>query len=109
MCERVINKLLFPKLAHIGQMHTPMKFVFLNDDEVQETIERENLNAQGLAGVAKTMSEAGMNMSPEYFTQQTGVPATAIVVPPPILPPADKTDVPDKIKNKLDKLYRISA
>ena len=106
MIERVTNMLLFPKLNAIGQMPKGIKFVFLNDDEAQETIERDNLNAQGLANVAVAMKNAGLSMAPEYFTEKTGVPCEAVVVPTPVIP--DKP-VPDKLKNKLDRLYRIAG
>ncbi len=108
MCERVCNTLLFPKLHNIGQMPKGIKLVFLNDDEVQETVERENLNAQGLANVGVAMKNAGLAMDPAYFQKQTGIPTSAIVTPLPILPPKE-LPLNDKVKNKLDKLYRISA
>ena len=108
MCERVCNTLLFPKVHNIGQMPKGIKLVFLNDDEVQETVERENLNAQGLANVGVAMKNAGLAMDPAYFQKQTGIPTSAIVTPLPILPPKE-LPLNDKVKNKLDKLYRISA
>lgn len=108
MIERVVNKLLFPKLYRIGQMPQGVKFVFLNDDEVQETVERDNLNANALATIAGLMKTAGLVMKPEYFEERTGIPTEAVPPPPaPIIqqgPPQ-----PDKIKNKLEKLYRLSA
>lgn len=107
--ERVINKLLFPRLVKLGQMPNGIKFVFLNDDEVQETVERDNLNAQGLANVAVAMKNAGMVMDPAYFQKVTSIPSTAVIPTTPIVKQVPDKEPAEKIKNKLDKLYRLSA
>jgi len=122
--ESVINEDLFPRLVKLGQMPEGITFVFLNDDEVQQTVERDNKNALDLATVAKTMKDAGMQMDPAYFQKITALPAKEIVEPAPIapappahhtLPPADPSKenvkrVPSaKIKNKLIELYRLEA
>jgi len=110
--ERVVNKMLFPKLFKIGQMPQGVKFVFLNDDEVQETVERDNLNAQALANVAVAMKNAGLVMDAAYFAKTTGIPTTEIPPPPaPIIqaPDPNAKQQPDKIKNKLDRLYKLTA
>jgi phage gp29-like protein len=108
MIERVINQQLFPKLCNLGLIPKGFQFVFLNDDEVQESTERNNLNAQMLANVGVAMKNAGLTISPNYFTEKTGIPATAIVESTPIIKDNYK-QLPENIKNKLNKLYKIKA
>jgi hypothetical protein len=52
--------------------------VLLNNDEVQETIERDTNNALRLATVAKTLKDAGMMMDVGYFVEETGIPVSLI-------------------------------
>ncbi|MEB0262916.1 DUF935 family protein [Mucilaginibacter sp. 10I4] len=114
MVETIVNEDLFPRLVALGQMPEGVTFVFLNDDEVQETVERDNTNNLALAIVAKTMKEAGLSMETAYFQKITSIPTKEIVAPIPVTVPKSPIDpIPkeqsDKIKNKLNKLYRLSA
>lgn len=102
MVERIVNKKLLPRLISLGQMpDAGWKFVYLNDDEIQETIERETANAKALAEVGASLNKAGIKMSPEYFTQKTGIPVEMIEQPEPASP------MSESVKNKLKNLYRI--
>lgn len=103
MIERIINKLLFPKLANLGQMPKGVKFVYLNSDEDQETTERNNLNSKALADIAQSMSKGGLSIDPKYFTEKTGIPV--IEKPEPVA----ESPVSDNVKKAVNKLYRKVA
>jgi hypothetical protein len=124
--ESIINNELFPKLAALGLIDEGMTLQYLNNDEVQQTVERDNLNATALATVAKTMKDAGMQMDPAHFQKVTNIPTKAIEAPVPVPPknpaepPAEPTkeqppklEPGEKVKNKLivklNKLYRMEA
>jgi hypothetical protein len=100
---------LFAKIKALG-MKVPddMRLVYANDAEQQQ--ERNNTDKANLATatVALTMKNAGLKMKAEYFTQQTGIPAED--APDPVAPPVpDKSDgdkAVDRIKNRLNKLYK---
>jgi hypothetical protein len=133
MMESVINEDLFPRLAALGLMDEGITLKYLNNDEVQQTVERDNKNNLDLANVGVAMKNAGLIMDPGYFQKTTGIPTSAVPPPPapvvhqlppdgpkgapaaggnpagPKLPPDEKAaNMPnEKIKNKLIKLYRL--
>lgn len=125
MMESVINQDLFPKLAELGIIPAGITLGYLNNDEVQQTVERDNKNNLDLATVAKMMKDAGLIMDAAYYQKVTSIPTKAFVAPAPeVKPPLPNgpddpnkelpSNVPakvtsEKIKNKLIKLYKLEA
>lgn len=114
--EEVINDKLLPKLAALGIFTLPegCRFEFENDGEKEEGRMREVSFAKALADVAQVMKNAGMQMPPEYFTEQTGIDAEKIELPDPsMLPggkpgagkPAPGKEAKNSIREKLEKAY----
>lgn len=97
--ENIINDILFPKLRNLG-FNIPLDriFTYKNDAEVAD-------NANNLAGLSGKMLLGGLQMSPEYFTEQTGIPAEIVQK---AAPPIAKPGIPpsDKVVAKLKKLYK---
>lgn len=113
--ERIVNNDLIPRMIRLGfKLPSDIKFKYKNDDEAQDQRWNEDKNNNATATVAQVMKNAGMQMDPQYFTERTGIPFTPIVPPAPIMPgvdpnkkdPAGKSPIPEKIKNKLAKLYK---
>ncbi len=121
MIESVINEDLFPRLAKLGQMPEGITLGFLNNDEVQQTVERDNKNALDLAMIGAAMKKAGLTMDAGFFQKTTAIPTTVVEPPPPVIPgqhqlppndPKKEKEVKepsDKIKNKLIRLYKLEA
>lgn len=114
--ENIINEELLPKLAKLGVVQIPEGycFAFENDGEQEEGRMREVNYAKALADVAQVMKNAGMQMPPEYFTEQTGIDAEKIELPAPgMLPgkpgqpgaPKPGQDAKNSIKEKLERAY----
>lgn len=103
----IINKQLLPKLRNIGVSKIPEGYLWRlkNDDEAAQTKKRQNENNQAVAQTALTMKNAGMQMSPEYFTEQTGIPAEKIEEPAPEQAMPGKPNNPAKLKNQMEDLY----
>lgn len=100
----IVNRELIPRLRELGVTKLPEGYMWRlkNDDEESEQRRRENENNAATATIAKTMKESGLQMSPEYFTERTGIPAEKIEEPKP--EPAGKPN-PARLKNKMDDLY----
>ncbi len=98
--ENATNDLWIPKLIKLGvKIPAGKKFKFKNDAEKQEIQESENKNSQAVANVALAMSQAGLKMSAEYFSEKTGIDCEEIEQPEmtPQFSPATK--------NRLNKIY----
>ncbi len=76
-------------------------FVFKNDKEKQEHATAENEANAEVAGIAKTMKEAGMEMDEAYFVERTGIKFKKIVEPIPT-----KNDFSPSLKEKIKNLYK---
>ena len=103
--EPLINKELIPRMQAMG-FAIPLGYYgqFLNDEEDEEIVEKEDKANLQMATIAKTMKDAGLEMDAVYFTNRTGIPAKAVVVPAPIVP-GKVPAFSQNIKNKLEKLY----
>ena len=99
-CDSValdMNTIVIPKLRQLGvPIPEGLKFQFKNDKEKQEERVVENKSHLDTATIAKTMKDAGLQMSPEYFEERTGIKAELVEVEPP---PMDNKEIATKIKN----------
>lgn len=92
----LVNKILFDKLRSYGFV-IPEGTVaaMLNDNEEMDT-------ANMYADLGVKMSQAGLQMTPEFFTEKTGIP-TAVIEKPEI--GTDNKLISKDIKNLMDELY----
>ena len=101
--ENAVNDILVPKLIALGfrdaEKLLEYKFCFSNNVELQEERAFEDAQNLQIATIAKTMKDAGLEMSAEYFQERTGIITTKAEVIAPAPP------FSEKIKNKLAKLY----
>lgn len=115
--QNIINNQLLPRMRNMG-FNIPLEFHFEyeNNKEMEEARKKEDEANLQTATISQMMAQGGMNMDPAYFTKRTGIPATKVIPPSPIVPgkePDDKKDKPvpklnEKTKNKLKQLYRES-
>lgn len=104
--QRIINNDLFPRCRDLG-MKIPdgMRLEFSNDSETMETRMAEDAANGATASIAMTMKTAGLVMDPKYFSERTGIPATA--APDPVVAaPGEKPTPKDRVQNRLNKLYK---
>ena len=88
----VINNGLLVNMRSLGfSIPDDTKAVLKNDAEIMET-------NNAIIAQAVQMSLGGLIMDGKYFTEQTGIPVAAPVVPP-------KPNFEPSIKNKLEKIY----
>lgn len=100
--ETVVNDHWIPKLIKLGiKIPVGKKFKFKNDDEKNKIKSTENKNNLDVATIASTMSQGGLKMSPEYFTERTGIECEAVEAPE--LP--TKPQFSNAVKNRLQKTY----
>lgn len=112
----IVNGILIPAMRNVGfTIPETTKATLRNDGEVMET-------ATSYADLATKIKTGGLQMSAEYFTEQTGVEVTLPEIPIPgaggPMPPkpgdkpkpaADKPaskDLAKTVKNKLDEIYK---
>ena len=70
----VVNDSVIPRLRALGiDIPHGHHFKFLNDAEEREVQEQDVRQKQAMATLAKTMADAGLRMSAEYFKEQTGI------------------------------------
>lgn len=101
--EIITNEQLLPKMRKIGfNIPEGVTFRFKNSDEAEEIREREDTNNKLTAEIAQVMKNAGLQMDANYFTERTGIPATAIAEP---VAPLKKDPLTQDVKNKLQKFY----
>lgn len=109
----IINKQLFPKLRNLGLTNIPenYRFRYKNDAEEEAFREREDKSNLGTAQIAKTMKDAGLKMSAEYFEDRTGIPTEEVEEPKPAvgdMPEEDEQEViksAKNIQNRIKNLY----
>lgn len=110
--ESVINNLLIPKMISIGITQLAgCRFKFNQDEEAKDQRNQEDTANKTVAETAQTMKNAGLKMSPKYFTERTGIECEEIEEPEPVKPGAlpqqgNPKVQPGRIKNKLDSLYK---
>lgn len=98
-CDSVtldFNTIVIPKLRQNGiSIPDGLLFQFKNDKEKQEERVIENESNLKTAEIAKTMKDAGLQMSPEYFKERTGIDAELVEV----VPPMENKEIATRIKN----------
>jgi hypothetical protein len=98
--ESIHNEYLFKKLYNLGIISDPsLKVRFLNNEEEEEVQRKDDENNLAVSQIALTMSQAGLKMSAEYFTERTGIPCEEISEPEP------EPNTDPSIKDTLNKLY----
>lgn len=108
--EKIINTELLPRMRKQGLIEIAggddITFRFKNDDEDEAFRAKEDASNLQTAQIAQVMSQAGLQMSPEYFQERTGIPTTAKPVPSPLgLPtPGDKAAT-KAIQDRLHRIY----
>lgn len=106
LVQNIINSELLPRLRNLGiDLNIPegYHFEYLNDGEDEEFREREDASNLVTANIAQTMSSAGLQMSPEYFTERTGIPSEKKKV---VEPNVEDMRNDEKVKNRLKELYK---
>ena len=92
--ENIINDILLPQLRTLGlPVPEGCKFYFMNDAEEMEL-------ANSVSDLAVKIKSAGLQMTAEYFTEQTGIPVELIPAPAPFGGGFSKS-----IQNKLKAIY----
>jgi hypothetical protein len=107
--ENIVNGTLIPKMIELGfNIDTTYPFKFSNNQEVVEKRMHEDANNKVTADIAKTMKDAGLKMDAKYFEERTGIKTTELEEPAPV-PPLQlpkKNPLTEKVKNKLEQLYK---
>lgn len=90
----LVNNVLIPKMRAQG-FNIPEGTVarMINDNEDVE-------NANKVISQAKEMKAAGLQMDAKYFTEQTKIPVSEMLVTPPSNP-----TLPSRISNRLKEMY----
>lgn len=105
--QPIINSQLIPKANNLPldvKIPEGYHFEYTNDQEVEQMRSREDGSNLTTAKIAQTMSQAGLQMDSAYFTERTGIKATAI--PLPEAPGAKEApELKESVKNKLKKTY----
>ena len=92
----LVNGVLFDRLRTMGFNIAPgSTAIMLNDNE-------ENENANNLVDLAVKMKSAGLQMTPQHFTEKTGIPTQQETATPPSN--LGKAQV-EKMTNRLKELY----
>lgn len=101
--EALVNNQLFPKLRRLGfAIPEGARFEFKNDEERYHAKRREIESSKGLAEVADAMKRGGLQMSADYFQEETGIPTATISEGAPVV----ETPVEiNSIENRLRELY----
>ena len=101
--EELVNDQIIPKLRVLGfPIPEGVHFCFSNDAETEEVKLKERENGKAFADIALTLKNAGLKMDEKYFTEMTGIPVTDMPIPAPM----PNLAISDKIKAKLDKIYK---
>jgi phage gp29-like protein len=100
--EDFVNNNLLPKLRNLGfAIDEKFKFAFVNNIEKELARVNEDKNNKVTSDIALTMKNAGLEMDATYFTERTGIPATKTQIEQTSI-----TESVNKVKNKLEKLYK---
>jgi len=82
LVQNITNTKLIPRMRKLGfDIPLDHHFEYLNDEEKQSIRKEEDKSNAITAGIAYQMSQAGLQIDPEYFTERTGIPATLKPVP----------------------------
>ena len=98
--ENIINNHLIPKLIALGvPLPLGKKYKLKNDKERELQDKKEAQKAQDWANVAVAMSQGGLKMDANDFTEKSGVKATEVIEPPA------PTPFSNNLKAKLRNTY----
>jgi phage gp29-like protein len=76
----VVNRMLIPRMIKLGfKIPSNYHFEFSNDREQKEVKAEEYKQNKEAADIAWKMKLAGLQMDAEYFTKETGIPATVLL------------------------------
>ena len=115
--QRIFNQLLAPNLTALGlKIPQGATLVYSNDAEEQQFRTKQDARNLVTAQVYQAISQAGGKPDWKTFTDITGLPVKDAPPPPaPIIhqpgapggePPVDKPKPGDRMKNRLNKLYK---
>lgn len=98
--ENIVNEQLIPNLRKIGfSIPENAEFKYSNShEEMENKLHVIDVNTK-VATIAQTMKDAGLQMDPKYFEEQTGIPTKE--VPAQFQPSFNKS-----VSNKLNEIYR---
>lgn len=95
-----VNKMINLLRSHGVGMPEDLRFDYKNDEEVEEAKRVTAEYNKSIVDIAKTMKDAGLQPSPEWFTETTGIPCETVT------PPAPQTKgITPSVQNKLNSLY----
>lgn len=98
--ENIVNEQLIPNLRKIGfSIPENAKFKYSNShEEMENKLHVIDVNTK-VATIAQTMKNAGLQMTAEYFEQQTGIPTKEVPTQP-------MTSFSKNVSNKLNEIYK---
>jgi hypothetical protein len=103
MVERLVNEELIPRMKDKGFIIPDgVVFKYKNDREREIVRDKEIKTNTSIADLAVKMKNAGFEMTSEYFTEQTGIPAVKIAV----IEPTESADPTPNIANRLKNIYK---
>jgi len=75
--EEIVNTLVIPKLQNYG-LDIPVgeSFCFLNDKEKAEAAKKKDEEILRIADIAYKFSQAGLEVTPEWIEERTGIKVT---------------------------------
>ncbi len=102
-----INSCLIPKMRALGiSIPENICFEFDNDEEKEEFRKKQDQSNQATANIFKTIKDAGGKPDWDYFSDRTGINVEEAPEPEPIKPFMQNKELNDKIKNKLNNIYK---
>ena len=105
------NDQLIPKLRNLGfVIPEGNKFIFDNNEELEEVREKEDDANTKTATIFQTIKNAGGDPDWNYFTERTGIPVVKSEVPDPVAPlPGQKIEpgINPKVRAQLEKIYSL--
>jgi len=102
----VLNEIVYPKLRKLGfPLPENEMFYLQNDAEDYEMRLKKDAENRGVAEIAQTMKNAGLQMSAEYFSERTNIPAEKVEIPSSPFDSTFKKSFQDKF-NKIHALYK---
>lgn len=93
-----VNKLIDLLRFHGVGIPDGLKFEYKNDEEAEEAKRVSAAYNKQIVDIAKTMKDAGLQPSAEWFTETTGIPCETVQQPTKGISP--------QVQNKLHSLYQ---
>lgn len=105
--EYNVNKELLPRMRKLGiRIPENLHFEFKNDAEEEEFRKREDASNQVTANIFKTIHDSGGKADWKYFSDRTGINVEEAPEPDTFQPFGNKPNLSEKIKNRLNTLYK---